>query len=225
MELIKQFKKSEIVGSIFIYLILLLNVFVFKDSPIAFVSAFFGITYTILAGKGTPICYIFGVMGSSFYGYLAFHNALWGNLILYMGYYVPMQILGYFRWHKHLKSDKYEIEKISLNKKEMLILMLLSIFACIITSYILILTKDKSPFVDAITSVLSIAGMYLTVKRAIEQWWFWMIVNGLSAFMWIRIALEGEKVYSTVIMWSVYFVLAIYFYTTWRRELKVNRVL
>ena len=66
MELIKQFKKGEIVGSIFIYLILLLNVFVFKDSSIAFVSAFFGITYTILAGKGTPVCYIFGVMGSSF---------------------------------------------------------------------------------------------------------------------------------------------------------------
>ena len=97
MELIKQFKRSEIVGSIFIYLILLLNVFVFKDSPIAFVSAFFGITSTLLAGKGTPVCYIFGVMGSSFYGYLAFHNALWGNLILYMGYYVPMQRKKYER--------------------------------------------------------------------------------------------------------------------------------
>lgn len=220
MELIKQFKKSEIIGTITIYLILLLNVFVFKDSPIAFVSAFFGITYTILAGKGTPICYIFGIMGSSFYGYLSFHNALWGNLILYMGYYVPMQILGYFRWHKHLKSDKYEIEKTFLSKKELFVLILISILACIISTFILILTKDKSPYIDAITSVLSIAGMYLTVKRAIEQWWFWMIVNGFSAFMWIKIALGGEKVYSTVIMWSVYFILAIYFYITWKKELR-----
>ena len=220
MELIKQFKKSEIIGTITIYLILLLNVFVFKDSPIAFVSAFFGITYTILAGKGTPICYIFGIMGSSFYGYLSFHNALWGNLILYMGYYVPMQILGYFRWHKHLKSDKYEIEKTFLSKKELFVLILISILACIISTFILILTKDKSPYIDAITSVLSIAGMYLTVKRAIEQWWFWMIVNGFSAFMWIKIALGGEKVYSTVIMWSVYFILAIYFYITWKKELQ-----
>ena len=220
MELIKQFKKSEIIGTITIYLILLLNVFVFKDSPIAFVSAFFGITYTILAGKGTPICYIFGIMGSSFYGYLSFHNALWGNLILYMGYYVPMQILGYFRWHKHLKSDKYEIKKTFLSKKELFVLILISILACIISTFILILTKDKSPYIDAITSVLSIAGMYLTVKRAIEQWWFWMIVNGFSAFMWIKIALGGEKVYSTVIMWSVYFILAIYFYITWKKELR-----
>ena len=108
MEIIKQFKKSELFAVACIYLILLGNVFILHDSPIAFISAFFGITYTILAGKGTPICYIFGVTSSSFYGYLAFHNALWGNLILYMGYYVPMQILGYFKWQNHLQSNSYE---------------------------------------------------------------------------------------------------------------------
>lgn len=220
MEIIKQFKKSELFATAFIYFILLGNVFILKDSPIAFISAFFGITYTILAGKGTPICYIFGITGSSFYGYLAFHNALWGNLLLYMGYYVPMQILGYFRWQKHLKSDSYEIVKTSLTKKEILYLIVISILTCIITAFILTVSKDKSPIIDSITTVLSIAGMYLTVKRAIEQWWFWMIVNGLSAIMWIKIALAGEKVFSTVIMWSVYFLLAIYFYCTWKKEIK-----
>ncbi len=220
MEFIKQFKKSEITATVLIYLILFLNITIFKDSPIAFISAFFGITYTILAGKGNPICYIFGILGSSFYGYLAFHNALWGNLLLYMGYYVPMQIIGYFKWNKHLKSNTYEIIKTSLNKKELLTLLFVCIFCCIISTYLLIITKDKSPYIDSITSVLSIAGMYLTVKRAIEQWWFWMIVNGLSALMWIKIALEGEKVFSTVTMWSVYFLLAIYFLITWKKEIK-----
>ena len=80
--------------------------------------------------------------------------------------------------------------------------------------------KDKSPFIDGITTVLSLTGMYLTVRRAIEQWIFWMVVNGLSAIMWINIALSGEKVYSTVIMWCVYFVLAIYFYINWKKDLK-----
>lgn len=220
MGIIKQFKKSEIIASICIYLTLFINILFFKDSPIAFISAFFGITYTILAGKGTPICYIFGVMGSSFYGYLAFHNALWGNLILYMGYYVPMQVLGYFRWQKHLKSEAYEIIKTSLSKKEFVNLILISLLASLIMTYILFILNDKSPIIDSITTVFSIAGMYLTVKRAIEQWWFWIIVNGLSVIMWIRIALSGEKVYSTVIMWSVYLLLAIYFYFTWRKEIK-----
>ena len=98
-------------------------------------------------------------------------------------------------------------------------MIIISFLACLIVAYILTVSKDKSPIIDSITTVLSIAGMYLTVRRAIEQWWFWMIVNGLSAFMWTKIALSGEKVYSTVIMWSVYFLLAIYFYATWRREI------
>ena len=60
--------------------------------------------------------------------------------------------------------------------------------------------------------------MYLTVKRCIEQWIVWIIINGLSFIMWLDIALKGEKVYSTVFMWGVYFILAIYFYIVWKKE-------
>ena len=214
------FKKSEIFSLVFIYLILILNALFFKDSAVAFVSAFFGITYTIFAGKGLPICYLFGVTGSGFYSYLAFHNALWGNLILYMGYYIPMQILGFLRWQKHLKAESAEIVKIKLSAKEFLIILAVTLIICVLTIAVLFYMKDKSPFIDGITTVLSLAGMYLTVRRAIEQWIFWMVVNGLSAIMWINIALSGEKVYSTVIMWCVYFVLAIYFYINWKKDLK-----
>ena len=61
--------------------------------------------------------------------------------------------------------------------------------------------------------------MYLTVKRCLEQWIIWIVVNGLSFLMWFEIALNGEKVYSTVFMWGVYFILAIYFYLNWKNEL------
>ena len=214
------FKKSEIFLLVLIYLILILNALFFKDSAVAFVYAFFGITYTIFAGKGLPICYLFGVTGSGFYSYLAFHNALWGNLILYMGYYIPMQILGFLRWQKHLKAESAEIVKIKLSAKEFLIILAVTLIICVLTIAVLFYMKDKSPFIDGITTVLSLTGMYLTVRRAIEQWIFWMVVNGLSAIMWINIALSGEKVYSTVIMWCVYFVLAIYFYINWKKDLK-----
>ncbi|MBP3491478.1 nicotinamide riboside transporter PnuC, partial [bacterium] len=96
----KNMKQSFKILSL-IYLILIVCAVIFKDSPAAVISAVFGITYTFLAGKGNPVCYLFGVTGSGFYSYLAFHNALWGNLVLYLGYYVPMQILGFFRWKKH----------------------------------------------------------------------------------------------------------------------------
>lgn len=201
-----------------IYLILIICAVIFKDSPAAVISAIFGITYTFLAGKGNPVCYLFGLTGSGFYSYLAFHNALWGNLILYLGYYVPMQILGFFKWKSHLKQGENEIIKISLSAKEKCLTLLITLFFTLIAISLLYFVHDKHPIIDGITTVFSITGMYLTVRRAIEQWQVWMIVNGLSAIMWGIIALSGEKVYSTVIMWSVYFILAIYFYYSWKKE-------
>ena len=216
----KPWKRYEKFGLGIIYLILLCNLIIFKDSPIAVTSAFFGITYTFLAGKGNPICYLFGIMGSGFYGYLSFHNVLWGNLLLYMGYYIPMQVVGFFKWNSHLKTGSSEIIKTSLSKKERLILSAITLILTALAIVVLYFTQDKKPIIDGITTVFSLAGMYLTVRRAIEQWGVWIFVNGLSAIMWGLIALSGEKVYSTVIMWSVYFVLGIYFYFFWKKELK-----
>ena len=216
----KPWKRYEKFGLGIIYLILLCNLIIFKDSPIAVTSAFFGITYTFLAGKGNPICYLFGIMGSGFYGYLSFHNALWGNLLLYMGYYIPMQVVGFFKWNSHLKTGSSEIIKTSLSQKERLILFAITLILTALAIVVLYFTQDKKPIIDGITTVFSLAGMYLTVRRAIEQWGVWIFVNGLSAIMWGLIALSGEKVYSTVIMWSVYFVLGIYFYFCWKKELK-----
>ena len=105
------FNKKEIALLVVVYTTLFANAYFTNDSIIALISAFCGITYTILAGKGYPICYIIGVMGSSFYCYLAFNNALWGNLLLYGAYYIPMQIVGFLQWNKNLKSNRKEIVK------------------------------------------------------------------------------------------------------------------
>ena len=220
MTIIKPRKSSKIYGLLIIYAILALNIFIFKDSFVAVISAFFGITYTFLAGKGNPTCYLFGIVGSCFYGYLAFHNALWGNLLLYVGYYIPMQIFGFFKWNSHLKAGKKEIIKISLSSKERLNLGIITGAISALVIAILYLVQDNNPIIDGITTVLSVTGMYLTVRRAIEQWLIWIVVNGLSAIMWGLILLHGEKVYSTVLMWSVYFILAIYFYYCWKKDIR-----
>ena len=216
---IKQEKLEKIVF-VFLLLFIILNAFRCHDSVQALISAVCGITYTVFAGKGYPVCYLFGVTGSSFYAYISAQNALWGNVFLYLGYYVPMQILGFWQWRKHLKQDKNEIVKTSLKLKEFFIIILCSVVLVIILAAFLGTTADKHPILDSMTTIFSISGMYLTVRRCIEQWLFWMIVNALSLLMWLNIALQGGRAYSTVIMWAVYLFLAFYFYSQWRREIK-----
>jgi nicotinamide mononucleotide transporter len=211
-------KKLEIILFSCVILFIITNGLLQNDKKSAIISAICGISYTFLAGKGNPFCYIIGLIGSGFYSFLSFQNALWGNLVLYLSYYIPMQIVGFFKWNKNLKSGTYEIKKTSLTKKEFAIIFMITALFIIITTGILYYCKDTHPILDSITTVCSITGMYLTVRRAIEQWIIWMAVNSLSLLMWIYIALSGAKVISTVLMWTVYLLLAIYFYFEWKSE-------
>lgn len=192
--------------------------FIINDSKIALVSAVCGILYTILAGKGKISCYGFGLCGTLCYSYISFLNMLWGNLALYLLFYLPMQILGIFKWKKHLKKSSFEIIKTKLNQKEIWIYLASAVVLSAVLSIILKNTGDSTPYIDGVTTVFSVFGMILTVKRCIEQWYVWILVNGLSVVMWIEAYLNGSNCLATVIMWVTYFLLAFYFLNTWKKE-------
>ena len=212
-------KKFEIAVGAVVMLIIFLTAVLKKDSPVALVYAVCGILYTIIAGKGKISCYIFGIISSICYCFLSFKSALWGNLALNFCYYLPMEIIGIAEWRKHLKVESREIIKTKLAGRERIFLWVICVLGCAAAVTLLFFVKDSHPVFDGITTVLSIAAMYLTIKRCIEQWIIWMIVNGLSVLMWLDIVFKGAKAYGAVIVWSVYFILAVYFYISWRKEL------
>ncbi len=191
-----------------------------KDSKVALVSAVCGISYVILAGKGRVSCYYIGLIGTICYSYISFKNALYGQLILYAGYYFPMEIIGIYNWSKHLKQDSREIEKIRLTKKEIILYLLYSVIATAVVSVILKYTGDIKPVMDAFCVVFSILGLFLTVKRCVEQWHVWFFVNFVSLIMWIFAYLNGSNCFATVLMWAVYWFLAIYFLILWEKEVR-----
>lgn len=214
-------KYEKIFFPLVIIIIIAISIFL-KDSKIALLSAVCGISYTILAGKGRISCYFIGITGTFCYCYLSFMNGFYGNLLLYAFYYLPMEILGIFKWKKHLKKEKQEIEKTFLNKKERVIYLISGFILTVILSFILRFSGDSKPILDASTTIFSIFGQLLTVKRCIEQWYIWFFVNLLSLIMWIFAYLNGSNCFATVLMWFVYLILSIYFLRSWQKELKVN---
>lgn len=214
-------KYERIIFPLEILLIIIISILI-GDNKVALISAICGISYTILAGKGKISCYLFGLTGTMCYAYISFKNALFGNLLLYMLYYFPMQVVGIFKWKKHLQKESQEIIKTTLNNKERIIYLSAAISLTAISAIILKNIGDANPYIDAITTAFSIIGLILTIKRCIEQWYVWLVVNGLSTIMWIEAYINGSNCFATVIMWATYFVLAIYFLYTWKRDLAKN---
>ena len=98
-----------------------------KDSKIATIYAIFGFLATYISGKGKISCYFFGIIALLLYSYLAWKNSLYGSLILYIGYYLPMEFIGLFLWKNHLKKDTQEIEKTFLSDRERIIYGILTV--------------------------------------------------------------------------------------------------
>lgn len=227
---IREFIKKELSGwgqverilfPLGILLIILISIYM-KDNKVALISAICGISYSILAGKGKISCYLFGLCGTLCYSFISFKNHLFGNLALYLMYYFPMQIFGIFKWKQHLKKDTQEIIKTKLSCKERWVYLFISVVFSLVMYFVLLKLNDQNPLIDSVTSVCSVIGLILTVKRCIEQWYVWFFVNGLSTVMWIEAYLNGSNCFATILMWATYFILSIYFLYTWKKELSIK---
>ena len=100
-----KWKKVEIIIYFAIIAGILINAIITKDYWVAVVASICGITYSALAGKGVPLCYVFSITSAAFYSLLAYQNALWGNLLLNACYYIPMYVWGYIQWKKNLAES------------------------------------------------------------------------------------------------------------------------
>lgn len=202
-----------------IILIAGISIYMHDITP-AIISAICGICATITAGKGKISCYFFGIISNLCYGYISFENAFWGNLVLNMLYYLPMQFVGISQWKKHMKKETQVIYKTKLSLKERILYFIIISALCIGGYYLLLTLKDSNPFMDSVTTILSVFAFLLTVKRCVEQWYVWTIVNALCVLMWLGAFMHGSHCFATVLMWSTYFVLGLYFLKNWNKELQ-----
>lgn len=223
--LLRELKGFNLFEKIFfpsVILFLITSSIILKDDKIALISAICGTGYSFLAGKGKISCYFIGMLGTFCYCYIAYKNALFGNLALYAFYYFPMYIIGIINWSKNINNQSGSIIKTHLTKKEQLIYFPAMIILTIILNFILMSFNGKTPFIDSITTIFSIFGQIFTVKRCFEQWYIWIIVNILTLIMWIIAYTNGSNCFATIIMWLVYTFFAFYFLFKWKKELTSN---
>jgi nicotinamide mononucleotide transporter len=170
------------------------------------------------AGKGKVSCYFFGMINSFCYGLISYQYQLFGEVMLNWGYYFPMMFVGLFFWRKHLNEDK-EIYKEKLGMRGRILLVVISLLAVLIYERVLHHMGDKQSLLDSLTTILSVSAMVMTVKRCIEQWILWIIVNFISIYMWYQVYLTGGPG-ASLLMWIVALCNSFIFLYQWTKEVK-----
>lgn len=66
--------------------------------------------------------------------------------------------------------------------------------------------------------MLSVVAQILCVKRYMEQWVLWIIIDIASVYMWVMAFVNGTESIATLIMWSIYPLNAVFMFAKWYSE-------
>ncbi len=222
---LKGWKIHEIVWIMFsTFWVLGLSLY-WKDSLIGIIAAVTGVWYTLLAGKGKRSCFIIGTVNVLFYSYTSFHAKYFGEVMLNMLYYLPMNFIGWFAWKNHIDSTTGEVIKQHLTFKKRIVVYLLTAVGVFLYAPLLAVLGGSLPLIDSTSTVLSVTAQLLTVWRLKEQWILWIIVNGVSVVMWAVNFAQGKENISMILMWGLYLINAFIMYFRWNKDIKANSAL
>ena len=201
-----------------------INIIVFfysKDSVLGLIASLTGMLSVILVAKGKISNYYFGIVNVVLYGFISYQSKYYGEAMLNLGYFLPMQLIGLVMWSKNQVNvdEKTEVKTERMKAKEIIFWSTVSIVGILIYGMILKKIGNALPYADAFTNVLSIIAMILMVKRYIEQWAVWILIDIVSIYMWFFI----KSNYNITIMWIAYLINAIYGLVNWMILYKKER--
>ena len=211
-------KKSEIIWLLSACIIITGLSLYWGDSLLGIISSVSGVACVVCTGKGKLSAYVFGLVNSVLYAIISYRAALYGETMLNALYYVPMQFVGFYIWSKHMDQDTGEVVKKRMNPLGVLIMCAVIAAATVLYGLLLKRMGDAMPFVDAFTTVSSVAAMIISVRMYAEQWWIWIAVDVFSVYMWWCDFRSGSDNMATLLMWAVYLGNAVIMLIKWEKE-------
>lgn len=188
------------------------------DTILGIVSATTGVANVVCTGKGKLSAFFFGLINASMYAWISFQAGLYGETMLNVLYYIPMQFVGFHVWRNHMDETGNEVEKRRLTGIGRLLLGGLTLVVTCLYGVTLRRLGDAMPYVDSFTTVSSAIALILSVRRLSEQWWIWGFVDVVSVYMWWCDFSTGSGNMATLLMWIVFSISAFIMIVKWERE-------
>lgn len=213
-------KKSEIIRTVVSCVVIIgLSVY-WGENLIGIIAALTGILYVIFGGKGKRTAFIFGTINVLLYAYISFKARYYGEVMLNLIYYFPMNFVGWTMWKKYMNAETGEVVKKRLSTDKRIIIYTCTAAAIFIYGLILKHLGGNLPYIDSMSTVISVTAQVLTILRLTEQWILWIVVDAVTIVMWSYTFITTGEGIAMVVMWTLYLINGIIIMIHWNRELK-----
>ncbi|EEY11401.1 nicotinamide riboside transporter PnuC [Mannheimia haemolytica] len=207
-----------------VFLAIQIGIFIYQpDTWIATIAAITGILCVVFVGKGKISNYLFGLISVSLYAYISYTFQLYGEMMLNLLVYVPVQFIGFYFWRKNMTSENTvnnagveEVIAKALTAKQWVIVAITTIIGTFLYIELLKYLGSALAILDGATVVISIVAQILMVLRYREQWALWIIVNMMTIALWTAMYFQnGETSLPLLVMYVMYLCNSIYGYYNW----------
>ncbi|AZO96356.1 nicotinamide mononucleotide transporter PnuC [Iocasia frigidifontis] len=187
------------------------------DTPFMLILSLTGSLNLVLGAKGKVTGLYFAVINSLLYSYQCMGVKLYGEVMYNLIYSIPVSIIAIYLWKKNTKSNGQVCFR-TMTPKLMVMIFIGTVAGIFGYSGILKVMGGNLPFMDSLTTVVSVIASILYLMRFSEQWLMWVVVNALSIAMWIMVYMSGDKTALIIIVMKITNLLnSSYGYYNWKK--------
>ncbi|HCU42996.1 nicotinamide riboside transporter PnuC [Leuconostoc falkenbergense] len=146
----------------------------------------------ILVAKGRITNYFWGLIYSVMYMPLAFQSQLFGEVAL-SAFWVVMQFVGIAAWLGFMKrdqitqKDKQDVVATKyMTPKQWLFVIPVFLVILGIVGLILQQAGSRQPYMDGLTTTISMGAQILQTAKFAESWYAWLLFDIVEIVLWAR---------------------------------------
>lgn len=182
------------------------------DTTLEIFGAFFGFMAVYFTIKQNIWCWYFGLLQVILYCFIFYTSKLYSDMILHV-IYVFLQIFGWYNW-KYGGSNNSTLQVKLLTNA--IFWAGLTILITLVLGFFMQSKTDASyPYEDTFIMVASLVAQYLMIKKVLESWLFWIIVDVVAIIIY-----SYKNLYFTTGLYVLFLIMSIIGYLQWKNTYK-----
>ncbi|MNR00136.1 Nicotinamide riboside transporter PnuC [compost metagenome] len=179
------------------------------DKTVEIFGAIFGFLSVYFTIRQNIWCWYFGLLQVTLYCFVFYTSKLYSDMILHV-IYIFLQFYGWYNW-KYGGSNKTTL-RVTLLTHTMFWIGLTVVITALL-GYVMQTKTDASfPYEDAFITVASLVAQYLMIKKILQSWLFWIIVDVVAIIIYAY-----KDLYFTTVLYVLFLIMAVMGYLEWKK--------
>ncbi len=181
------------------------------------IASLIGVTALIFVAKGYVLGQALTVMFAVFYGIISFIFKYYGEMITYLFMTAPIAIMAVVSWIRNPYEDTKEVKVSRLTKRQVKIMILLSIVVTIPFYFFLDWLGNANVLVSTISITTSFIASYLTYLRSPYYAIGYSANDVVLIVLWIMATVENISYLPMVLCFVMFLANDLYGYYNWKK--------